>query len=147
METYTTRAAVSTDADVLSDCILALSEETEQHTLDRSLVHSTVVRILAADSREFYIVCEWAGQVVGFVSSHYYLNEWNGQYTYWIRDLYVVPEHRQRGVCRQLLTALQTRAAPSTAFRLMMAKDNAVARQVYSKFGFSENAYCVLETQ
>ena len=86
------------------------------------------------------LVAEEAGEVVGYTYAAMEGNDWltlRGPAGV-IHDLMVLPEHRQRGVGRQLLTetiaALERMGAPQV--QLSTAERNAAARRLFASLGF-----------
>ncbi len=64
-----------------------------------------------------------------------------------IRDLFVVPTHRRRGVGRALLASVQAAATASSALRLVVQTedDNDPALRLYADSGYALiNGYCSL---
>jgi GNAT superfamily N-acetyltransferase len=60
-----------------------------------------------------------------------------------IHDLAVLPEHRGRGIGRELLTAVEAKARELGCCKLTLEtqENNHRARQIYAKFGFAQATY------
>jgi ribosomal protein S18 acetylase RimI-like enzyme len=75
-------------------------------------------------------------------------SDWRNGDFWWVQSVYVVPEHRGRGVYRQLYRHVQRLAARHRSvvgFRLYVDHDNARARRVYRSLGMKETRYVVFE--
>jgi GNAT superfamily N-acetyltransferase len=66
--------------------------------------------LFCSDSKVFALVAEEAGAVVGMAIYFLSFSTWTGRHGLYLEDLFVVPEHRSRGVGRELVTALAVRA-------------------------------------
>ncbi|AKT50119.1 GNAT family N-acetyltransferase [Arsenicicoccus sp. oral taxon 190] len=62
------------------------------------------------DPRVFADVAEVDGELVAMAVWYLTFSTWTGRYGIWLEDLFVEPEHRGRGVGRELLEGLAARA-------------------------------------
>ncbi|MDB5242859.1 MAG: family acetyltransferase [Spirosoma sp.] len=99
------RSARRSDADVVYGFLCDL----EGSLLDAGLF-TDVFRHNLANPMIHYLVAEWAGLVVGFVSCHVqYLLHHTGKVAE-IQELYVKPDYRNQRIGHQLITTLDTLA-------------------------------------
>ena len=99
------RSARRSDAEVVYGFLCEL----EEATLDAGLF-MTIFRQNLANPMIYYLVAEWSGLVVGFVSCHVqYLLHHTGKVGE-VQELYVKPEYRNQRIGHQLITTLDTLA-------------------------------------
>ena len=75
-------------------------------------------------------------------------SDWRNGDFWWVQSVYVLPEHRGRGVYRRLYRHVQRLAARRRSvvgFRLYVDQGNARARRVYRALGMNETRYAVFE--
>jgi GNAT superfamily N-acetyltransferase len=69
----------------------------------------------------FALVACAGGEIIGMAVYFVSFSTWTGRHGLYLEDLFVVPEHRSRGVGRALLTTLATRAVERGCARLEWA--------------------------
>jgi GNAT superfamily N-acetyltransferase len=69
----------------------------------------------------FALVAEAEGKVIGIAVYFVSFSTWTGRHGLYLEDLFVVPEHRSRGVGRALLGSLAARALDRGCARLEWA--------------------------
>ena len=122
------------------------ARDAEQRTLSRGDVERGVAAAFATPPKARYWVVESAGTVVASVSV---VTEWSnfrgGDY-WWIQSLYILPEHRGKGLVDMILQHLATEAKASGAIdlRLYGYNTNARALRAYERFGFRQAPYLIL---
>jgi GNAT superfamily N-acetyltransferase len=62
--------------------------------------------LFGADSRVDALICERAGEAIGFAVYFFNYSTWLGQYGLFLEDLYVTPEQRGIGAGKALLSRL-----------------------------------------
>ena len=62
--------------------------------------------LFCPDPKVFALVAEEAGSVVGMAIYFVSFSTWTGRHGLYLEDIFVVPEHRSRGLGRELVTAL-----------------------------------------
>lgn len=84
-------------------------------------------------------VAEDAGEIVGFATAVEVPASLRLSRFWQIRDLFVVPTHRRRGIGRALLAFIRAAATESGALRLVLQteKDNDAALRLYSESGYA----------
>lgn len=93
------------------------------------------------------LLAEVAGAAVAFVAYDIveeHLEQDSAEYS--VTDLFVAPEHRRRGLARQLLAAVEARAAAAGARRLLVTSvvNNAAAHALYAAAGYAP-AFVIME--
>ncbi len=66
----------------------------------------------------FCDIAEWAGEPAGFCLWFYNFSTWRGRHGLYLEDLFVRPEHRGRGIGRQLLALLAKRCVEQKLDRM-----------------------------
>ena len=142
------RRAGTDDAQALIDFNCAMARETEGKQLLPEVVGAGVRGLLAHPAAGFYLLAEVDGVVIGALMLTKEWSDWRNGSFWWIQSVYVRPEHRRRGVYRQLYRHVQQLAANDSAvcgFRLYVERENSAAQSVYRALGMSETHYRVFE--
>lgn len=86
------------------------------------------------------LIFEEGGKIAGYsMLAHSFSTEF-GKPCVWVEDLYVLPEHRRKGVGAALFEYLSERFS-GCVIRLEAERENAPAVSLYEKCGFSELSY------
>lgn len=147
MSEYSIREAQVSDEDALVQFNWNLAKETEAKELDWSILQAGVRGILTEPQRGFYVVAEYDGQVVGATMITKEWSDWRNADFWWIQSVYVVKEHRRKGIFRSLFESLQqkSQAEQVCGFRLYVERDNHAAQQTYRDLGLHETDYKMFE--
>lgn len=107
-----------------------LSPEVRQRLIPALRSQSTALVLLALDD----------GQVVGVAVCFFGLSTFQARPLLNIHDLAVLPDYRGKGVGRALLDAVEARARQRGCCKLTLEvlDDNAPARRLYERCGFSD---------
>jgi len=144
---YAVRRAIISDLETIVAFTVAGAREAEGvdkevHAIERG------VRIALEDPS---LATYWVAEApdAGVVGSTSVLTEWSdfhgGNY-WWIQSMFVVPEHRGRGLARLLLGMLaqEARAAGAVDLRLYAHNSNRRALEAYRHFGFEVAPYTIM---
>ncbi|HMO35979.1 MAG TPA: GNAT family N-acetyltransferase [Gemmatales bacterium] len=147
--TYQIRQATLGDAQIIAELNCRLASESEQKTLNPDKVLPGVCALLQDEHKGIYhLACDEQGQPVGQVMYTYEWSDWRNGWFWWIQSVYVVPEHRGRGVFRRIYQHLRQQASIQgnvIGFRLYVEENNTSAHEVYRRSGFTRPGYFVLE--
>lgn len=144
----TVRDAGLADIPCLVEFNLALAMETEDLRLDPHVVARGVRAVVREPGRGAYVVGEVNGDVVGSLMVTEEWSDWRNGAFWWIQSLYVRPECRGRGVCRQLFETVRTRASQAPrvcGLRLYVERDNHVAARAYTRLHMQPSSYRLYE--
>jgi GNAT superfamily N-acetyltransferase len=142
------RQADQADVEKIANFNIALCRETEGRELDPFTVEEGVRRFVAEPTRGKYFVAVLNGKVVGQTAHTFEWSDWRNGEIWWIQSVYVLPLYRSMGVFSALfahIKQLGEEDAECCGIRLYMEQENDSARQSYSRLGFEETGYVVLE--
>ncbi len=138
------RAATPADRDTIVDFNIRLAEESEGMRLDAATVRRGVTLVLDDPSRGRYFIAEADGAPVGQTMITLEWSDWRCGWFWWIQSVYVVPDHRGRGVFGQLLERIMGEARSRDdvcGVRLYVDLENHSAQAVYDRTGLPRAHY------
>ena len=144
----TFRRAGESDADTIAAFNAAMALETEGKALIPEVIGAGVRRLIGMPSLGFYIVAEYAGQVVACLMITNEWSDWRNGLFWWIQSVYVKRGFRRQGVYRRMYEHVRSLAQSDTAvcgFRLYVEKENETAHATYSSLGMKETDYLLYE--
>ena len=109
------RPAVPSDLDFVVAGNLALAKESENLTLDETILREGVRALLEARTPGAYWIAELDGTAVGQTLITYEWSDWHNRMVWWIQSVYVSPGARQHGVFRGIYAHLRGAAAARDA--------------------------------
>ncbi len=144
------RPAASSDLNILVGFNSAMALETEGKNLDPDVLRAGVAAVLEDGLKGFYLLAEIRGKPVGqlLVTSEW--SDWRNAYFWWIQSVYVVLEHRRRGVYRALDQQVRLQAklrGDVCGVRLYVDRQNSGAQKVYSSLGMAPSHYDMYEVE
>ena len=144
------RPAAPSDLKFLVEFNSAMALETEGKNLDPDVLEAGVAAVLEDGLKGFYLLAEIRGKPVGqlLVTSEW--SDWRNAYFWWIQSVYVVPEHRRRGVYRALDQQVRLQAklrGNVCGVRLYVDRQNSGAQKVYSSLGMAPSHYDMYEVE
>lgn len=152
MTSLIVRRAELTDDEILTEFNCCLALETENRTLNRETVLAGVRRGLSVGDEVQYWVAEheeaegW--RVVGQLMLTREWSDWRNGWMVWLQSVYVHKDYRRSGVFRTLFERVsqQVRSqAENVAFRLYVEHENEFAISTYTRLGFKNAGYLVME--
>ncbi|MDP5030253.1 MAG: GNAT family N-acetyltransferase [Paraglaciecola sp.] len=144
------RVADENDIPSLVEFNLNMAFETEQKRLNTKVLTSGVSALVKDANKGYYLVAETADQVVGSLMVTTEWSDWRNAVFWWIQSVYIVPEHRRKGIYAQLYTKVKELAKTQgniCGFRLYVEKENVVAQQTYQALGMHESHYLMYEEE
>ena len=146
---YQIRKATLNDAEIVADFNSRLAVESEGKTLDQSKLLPGAKALLQDEHKGVYhLACDPNGQPIGQVMYTYEWSDWRNGWFWGIQSVYVVAEHRGKGVFKQVFQHLLENAKKQgnvIGFRLYVEENNTRAHEVYARSGFEKAGYFVLE--
>jgi ribosomal protein S18 acetylase RimI-like enzyme len=144
---YTIREANRADIDALVSFTVQEAREAEDARISVDDVRRGVESGIRNPQLAAYWVAESAdGRVVASTSVVSEWSNFHGGYYWWIQSLFIVPEHRGRGLVELLLEHMvnAARAAGALDLRLYAHKSNQRALQAYRRCGFKTAPYITM---
>lgn len=144
---YIVRRARDSDLDSLVSFTVAEAREAEGLDMEVATVRRGVVAGLASGSVAVYWVVESdEGDVVASTSVVKEWSDWHARHYWWIQSMYVVPDHRGRGLSKMLIEAVSIEASKdgATDLRLYVHKNNERAIAAYRRCGFDDSSYAIM---
>jgi ribosomal protein S18 acetylase RimI-like enzyme len=142
------RAATIEDCEIIAGFNAAIAVETEQKTLDPTVLKRGVDRLLRDSGRGRYYLAECDGRVVGQMMYTWEWSDWRDGWFWWIQSVYVDKAYRGRSVFSSLYRHLEALAQADSdvcGIRLYVDRDNHAAQGVYQTLGMTMSAYRVME--
>ncbi len=142
------RAARRDDIERIAAFNAAMALETEQRALDATTLRAGVEAVFAESVHGFYRVVEVAGEVVACCLVTYEWSDWRNGRWWWLQSVYVLPEHRGRGLFSALYRQLHAEAAATPGvcgLRLYVEEHNTRAQRVYAALGMRAEPYRMLQ--
>jgi ribosomal protein S18 acetylase RimI-like enzyme len=146
--TLTIRRGEPRDATTIAEFNRRMAWETEHKHLDPDVLARGVARLFADPARGFYLVAEWAGDVIGQLMVTYEWSDWRDGWFWWVQSVYVRDDCRRSGVFRTLYAELMRQAGSAgdvVGVRLYVERDNARAQATYQSLGMGDAGYFVWE--
>ena len=141
------RQAVASDVPTLVEYNQALAKETENISLDKTILSTGVQKALERKDCQ-YFVAELDDKVIGqtMVTSEW--SDWRNGEMWWMQSVYVHVDYRRRGVFPTIFWHIEKLAESNPdvkALRLYVMHDNQVGRNSYKKLGMDDSGYLVYE--
>lgn len=142
------RAASQKDAECLVKWAQAMALETESKILPDTSIVPGISAGLADAQIARYFVAEIDGIPAGTLMLTTEWSDWRNGFWLWIQSVYVLPEHRRKGIYRALYAHVQAMARQDTnvcGIRLYVEKENTNAQQTYQSLGMKDAHYLIYE--
>lgn len=125
-----------------------LALESENITLDPSVVSEGVKAVFSDPSKGCYYVAETREEIIGSLLLTYEWSDWRNGQVIWIQSVYVLPGYRKKGVFSGLFRHIREMAGNGECYkgiRLYVDKTNKTAIDVYRKLGMTDAHYLMFE--
>ena len=142
------RVAEKSDLASLVTFNQLMAWETEQKTLDESILCKGVAALIADHNKGFYLVAEQDKKVLGSLMVTSEWSDWRNGVFWWIQSVYISPDYRRRGVYAKLYAQVKTLAEQQhdvCGFRLYVEKENIIAQKTYESLGMQQSHYLMYE--
>lgn len=145
---FNIRKAEMRDTGTIANFNRSMAKETESKELDADTVLRGTKAIIKDPHKGFYLVAEHNGEIIGQLLVTKEWSDWRNKFFLWIQSVYIVPEHRKKGVYRGLYDHLVDIAQYKknvTGIRLYVEKQNTAAKAVYESLGMYDPGYDMYE--
>lgn len=135
------------DAPTIVDFNLRLALETEKKELELPVVTAGVDTFLRDPRLGRYFVAVVGEKIVGQMAVTEEWSDWRNGRIFWLQSVYVEEKARGQGVFGRMLAYVQktARAEGVVGLRLYVEQHNRRAQKTYTKRGFKDAGYFVLE--
>ena len=144
----TVRSAGLPDADTIARFNMALALETENKRLDAAIARRGVEAALQHPDHARYFIADLNGAAVGQCMVTFEWSDWRAGLFWWIQSVYVHPNHRGRGVFKQLFEHVRRQARDGVnvcGLRLYVEAHNETAITAYRRLGMTPSGHVVYE--
>lgn len=141
---YCIEKASSSDIDAIAGFQEALVLETDHIEPDRERMRNGVRHVFEESGIGFYLVArDGSGAPIGCLLLQREWSDWRNAWVWWVYSVYVVPEHRRRGIISGMLARAEelARAEDGAGLRLYVEANNEVAKAAYRRAGLSPGYY------
>ncbi len=142
------RKAKPSELGILVSFQQKMALETENLELDSDMLHKGVQAVFDDENKGIYYVAVESNEVIASLMITYEWSDWRNGQVYWIQSVFVLPEHRGKGVYKQMylhLKKIVDETPEILGLRLYVEKDNINAQKVYSKLGMDGEHYKMFE--
>jgi ribosomal protein S18 acetylase RimI-like enzyme len=142
------RVAQQNDLSSLVKFNQLMAWETEQKTLDESVLSKGVAALIADHNKGFYLVAEQDSKVVGSLMVTTEWSDWRNGVFWWVQSVYISPDFRRQGIYAQLYAQVKNLAEQQKnicGFRLYVEKENLIAQKTYESLGMQQSHYIMYE--
>lgn len=146
---YSVAKGCAEDIAAIAQFQVDMAMESEGTTLNLDLVTQGVTAAMADEAKGIYYVAKADGQTVGSLMLTREWSDWNNQWYWWIQSVYVMPEHRRKGVYKTMYATLKATAKEQgiPQIRLYVDKTNSRGQTVYQSLGMHESHYLLYEEE
>lgn len=142
------RIAKKDDAETIAGFQLLMAKETENLELDKNTVLAGVNAVFNVPTKGKYFVATHGDRVIACLLTTYEWSDWRNGMVLWIHSLYIVPEHRNQGLFREMYHHLEDIVLNSSTLkglRLYVDKTNKIAQEAYKAVGMNGEHYQLFE--
>jgi GNAT superfamily N-acetyltransferase len=146
------RRAGPDDTETITEFNTAMALETEDRRLDQATLRDGIRSLLSQPEYGFYIIAERPHtdviQPIGQLMITYEWSDWRNGLFWWVQSVYVVPDHRRRGVYQAMHRHITDEAKNDPricGIRLYVARDNHRAHTAYRRVGLVPSPYDMYE--
>ncbi len=128
----------------------AMAKESEDKTLDESVIAAGVHAALRDETGCKYFIARIGGEIAGQTMLTFEWSDWRNGFFWWIQSVYVDPRFRRRGVFRAIhrhIRDMATSRSDVCGLRLYVDRSNAGAIEAYGKLGMTMTDYLLFEEE
>jgi ribosomal protein S18 acetylase RimI-like enzyme len=146
-KSYIVRRATIDDLPHILNFIVQEAVESEGKVADLSKLETGISTALKNEAIAIYwMLVDQDSQPVGCTSVVKEWSDWDAGYYWWIQSLFIVPEHRGKGLLNIMMdaVAVDAKADSCLEIRLYVHRDNARAIRAYQKAEFQHSNYQIM---
>jgi L-amino acid N-acyltransferase YncA len=145
---YKIREALPDDIQSIVDFQKNMALETESLILETSVLTAGVESVFQFPEKGRYFVACTDQEVIASLMITYEWSDWRNCTIYWIQSVYVLPNHRRKGVYASLYQYIRSLAEADKnigGIRLYVDRTNTIAQTTYASLGMNGEHYQVFE--
>jgi GNAT superfamily N-acetyltransferase len=142
------RKAKFKELETIVDFQILMASETEDMKLDKETLISGVEAVFEDPGKGTYYVATEEEVVIACLLITPEWSEWRNGTVWWIQSVYVVKEHRGKGIFKALYNYIKAMVEGDETLkgiRLYVEKENTKAQAVYEKLGMTAEHYKLYE--
>ena len=146
--TYRVKEAAYHHSKRIAEFQIQMAMETEQIHLGRETVLKGVASVFEKPELGRYFVAEINNEIVASLLITYEWSDWRNARIWWIQSVYVVPEHRRKGIFRLMYSHIRSIVENNKdigGIRLYVDKTNINAQKTYDHIGMNGEHYQLYE--
>ena len=143
------RFAKREDATSIARFQLLMAKETEDKTLNESVVLPAVNSVFDDSQKGFYVVGEIDNRVISSLMITYEWSDWRNTNIWYLQSVYVEAEHRGQGVFKEMyrFVTAEAESAGVKHLRLYVETGNHRAQRVYESLGMKKMPYFLYDAK
>jgi ribosomal protein S18 acetylase RimI-like enzyme len=148
MKKYPLREAKSSEADLIAGFQIAMAKETEDLSLEPTIVYAGVQAIFNDPGKGKYYLAECEGEIVACMLTTYEWSDWRNGTFIWLQSVYVKPGFRGKGVFRSMYRHIKELVSENEnlkGIRLYVFHTNERAQAVYRSLEMEDQQYRMFE--
>ena len=145
---YQIRLAEKKDSSSIIDFQMKMAKESENITLDQTILREGVMSVINDVNKGKYFVVEEDAVVVASLMITYEWSDWRNLTVLWLQSVYVLPSHRGKGLFRMMYDHIRKLVENDQGLggiRLYVDNLNSNAIEVYKTIGMNGDHYRVFE--
>uniref|UniRef100_UPI004048FE69 GNAT family N-acetyltransferase n=1 Tax=Fulvivirga sp. TaxID=1931237 RepID=UPI004048FE69 len=142
------RKAKFKELETIVDFQILMASETEDMKLDKETLLSGVEAVFEDPGKGTYYVATEEEVVIACLLITPEWSEWRNGTVWWIQSVYVVKEHRGKGIFKALYNYIKAMVEGDETLkgiRLYVEKENTKAQAVYERLGMTAEHYKLYE--
>lgn len=145
---YKVKEAKSDHSQIISDFQVLMALETENVHLEKEIVLKGVSAVFENTELGKYFIVETKNEIVASLLITYEWSDWRNTKIWWIQSVYVVPEHRRKGIFKLMYSHIKQIVENTDhigGIRLYVDKTNVSAQKTYDNAGMNGEHYQLYE--
>lgn len=145
---YRIRLAEKKDSGSIIEFQMLMAKESEGIDLDKAILSDGVISVFNDSAKGRYFVVESEDKAIASMMVTYEWSDWRNKNVWWLQSVYVLPQHRGKGVFRLMYEHVQKLVLDDNniaGIRLYVDNSNTNAIKVYQSLGMNGDHYRVFE--
>lgn len=145
---YQITEAVKENIETIAGFQQKMAWETEEFKLNHEIVSKGVSAVFDKPELGKYFVVKYDNKVIASLLITYEWSDWRNTKVWWIQSVYVLPEHRRKGVFKLMYSHIKSIVQQDKnigGVRLYVDKTNKNAQKTYENVGMNGEHYQLFE--